>query len=130
MIINQKTTLMNPTMETSMVLYLVIVLFVFATMIGVLMISMQLQGEIVSKNIMYAHIILAIVAIVVLAVFSYQYPDNYPKLSLILFGLAGLLGIYMFSNFLKEKRNPFIIDLVYGLLAMGGFVYLIFFVFY
>jgi hypothetical protein len=120
---------MNPTMETSMVLYLVIVLFVFATMIGVLMISMQLQGELVSKNIMYAHIILAIIAIVVLAVYSFQNPDNYPKLSLILFAVAGILGIYMFSNFLKEKRNPFIVDLVYGLLAMGGFVYLIFFVF-
>ena len=120
---------MNPTMETSMVLYLVIVLFVFATMIGVLMISMQLQGEIVSKNIMYAHIFLAIVAMVVLSVYSYQNPDNYPKLSLILFALAGLLGIYMFTNFLKEKTNHFFIDLIYGLLAMGGFINLIFFVF-
>ncbi len=120
---------MNPTMETSMVLYLVIVLFVFATMIGLLMISMQLQGEIVSKGIMYAHISLALVAIGTLAVYSYLNPDHYPKPSLILFGLAGLLGIYMFTNFQKEKTNPIIVDVVYGLLALGGFVYLIFFVF-
>lgn len=120
---------MEPTLETSMVLYLVIVLFVFATMIGLLMISMQLQGEVVSKKIMYAHIILAAVSMVVLIIYSIQHPDDYPKLSLILFGLAALLGVYMFANFFKGKTNPLLIDLLYGLLALAGFVNLVFFVF-
>jgi hypothetical protein len=120
---------MEPTLETSMVLYLVIVLFVFATMIGLLMVSMQLQGEIVSKKIMYAHVILAAVSMIVLIVYSIQHPDAYPKLSLILFGGAALLGLYMFTNFSKGKTNPLVIDVLYGLLALGGFINLVLFVF-
>lgn len=121
---------MDPnTLETSMILYLVIVLFVFATMIGLLMVAMQLQGEVVSKNIMYAHVILAAVSMLVLIIYSIQHPDRYPRLSLILFGLAALLGVYMFNNFRQNKTNPLIVDILYGLIALAGFVNLVFFVF-
>ena len=112
-----------------MILYLIIVLLVFATMIGLLMISMQLQKEIVSNTIMYAHLALAGTSLLVLAIYSYLNPTNYPKLSLLLLSLAAVMGLFMFYNFKQRKHNPYIVDILYGVLALGGFINLVMFVF-
>lgn len=115
--------------EISYMLYITIVLFVFATMMGALMVTRQLSKEVVSKEVMYPHTILAGLSLALLLIYSFQNPDNYPKTSVILFSIAGLLGIYMFMNFLKGKNNPLVVDILYGLLAMCGFVSLVIFVF-
>jgi predicted membrane channel-forming protein YqfA (hemolysin III family) len=116
-------------MEKSQVLYLTVVIFVFATMIGVLMITMQLQKELVPKKIMYAHSALAATAFLILMGYSIKHPEDYPRTSVILFVLAGLLGIYMFTNFMKERNNPMVVDILYGCLALGGFVTLLMYIF-
>lgn len=112
-----------------MVLYVVVILFVFATMMGLSMLVRQMGGETVTPTFMYAHGLVAGISYGILLYYSYQNPDNYPKISLILFAVAGLLGLIMFVNYNRKKSNPIIIEVLYGLFALAGFVYLFWFAF-
>jgi hypothetical protein len=116
-------------MEISTILYVVVILFIFATMMGISMLVRQMGGESVTSTFMYAHSAVAGVSYLILLYYSYQNPDDYPKPSIILFALAGILGAVMFINFKREKSNPIIMEVLYGLLALSGFAYLFWFAF-
>lgn len=106
-----------------------IALFALSAVLGLTILIKWLTKKDASKAVIYSHGIVAALALAVLVVYAVQHPANFPKVSLILFVLAALGGFYMFFNDLKKKPNPLAVAFVHALLAVGGFVMLLAFVF-
>lgn len=110
-------------------LYACIALFALAAVAGLTILVSWLNKKNASRAVVYTHGLLAASALVLLAVFSYNNPDNFPKYSLIFFIIAALGGFYMFARDMKGKSSPMALAGLHALLAVGGFVMLLIFAF-
>lgn len=110
-------------------IYLTILLFAVAAVLGVAILLKWLSKKEVSRTVVYAHGTFAAVALVVLAVYALRNPENYPQLALLMFVIAALGGFYMFFRDVQNKMSPYSIAFVHALLAVGGFVALLLFAF-
>jgi len=110
-------------------LYLSIILFAVAAALGLAILVKWLTNKDASKAVIYAHGIGAVVAFLLLIVFAVRNPTGYPKISIILFAVAAVGGLYMFIRDLYKKSSPMSLAIAHGLLAVGGFIALLFFVF-
>ena len=110
-------------------LYLAIALFAVAAVLGLTILVKWLTHKNAPRGVVYSHGLVAATALVLLAIFSLQHPDNFPKVSLILFVIAALGGFYLFYQDAIKKSNPVAIALVHALLAVSGFVTLLLFAF-
>ena len=110
-------------------LYLTIGLFALSAVLGVAILIKWLTKKDAPRGVVYSHGIFAATALVLLIVFAVQNPQNFPKASIILFALSALGGFYMFFNDLKGKASPLAIAFIHALLAVGGVLSLLLFVF-
>jgi hypothetical protein len=110
-------------------IYLAIALFALSALLGLIILIKWLSQKDASRAVVYSHGIVAAVALVLLVVYAIQNPSAFPKASLILFTIAALGGFYMFFNDLKKKPSPMAVAFIHALLAVGGFVMLLAFVF-
>lgn len=110
-------------------LYASISLFALAAVAGLTILVSWLNKKNASRAVIYSHGLLAAAALVLLAVFSYNNPDSFPKYSLIFFVIAALGGFYMFFRDMKGKSSPMALAGLHALLAVGGFVMLLIFAF-
>jgi hypothetical protein len=110
-------------------LYLTIALFAIAAIIGIIILKNWLTAASTSRAVVYAHGVFAALGLVVLVVYAVQNPANYPKTSIILLVIGALGGFYMFAEDLRKKNSPIWLAVVHALLAVGGFLFLVFFVF-
>lgn len=110
-------------------LYASIALFALAAVAGLTILVSWLNKKNASRTVIYAHGLLAAVALVLLAVFSYNHPENFPKFSLLFFIVAALGGFYMFAQDMRGKSSPMALAGLHALLAVGGFVMLLIFAF-
>jgi hypothetical protein len=110
-------------------IYVTIALFALAAVLGLSILLKWLAKKDASRAVVYSHGLAAATALVLLIIYAIQNPDNFPKVSIILFVLAALGGFYMFYNDLNKKNSPIAVAFVHGLLAVGGFVALLLFVF-
>ena len=110
-------------------LYASIALFALAAITGLVILVSWLNQKNASRTVVYTHGLLAAVALVLLAVFSFNQPTHYPQYSLLLFGVAALGGFYMFSLDVRGKNSSLAVAGIHALLAVAGFVTLLFFAF-
>jgi hypothetical protein len=110
-------------------IYLAIALFALSAVLGLTILIKWLTKKDASRGVVYSHGIVAAVALLLLVVYALQNPGSFPRVSLILFVISALGGFYMFFNDLKKKPSPLAIAFVHALLAVGGFLSLLFFVF-
>lgn len=110
-------------------LYASIALFALAAVAGLTILVSWLNKKNASRAVVYSHGLLAATALVLLAVFSYQNPDSFPKYSLIFFVIAALGGFYMFAQDMRGKSSPMALAGLHAFLAVGGFVLLLIFAF-
>ena len=108
-------------------IYLAIALFALAAVLGLLILIKWLTHKTTSKGVIYSHGIFAAAALVILVAFALQHPDNFPKISLVLFTLSALVGFYMFFRDLKGKMSPVTLAVTHGIVAVIGFLALVFF---
>jgi hypothetical protein len=109
-------------------LYLIIALFAITAVFGLSILIRWFQKSDASKTSIYLHGIFAAISLVLLIVFAYQNQDNYPKISIILFVIAAMLGFYMFARDLMKKFSPMSVAIIHALVAVCGFVGLLIFV--
>ena len=109
-------------------LYLIIGLFAIAAVIGILIFKNWLTSAKTSRTVVYLHGLFAATALVLLLFFVYRNGVNALQTSLILFVIAALGGIYMFVRDLRGKFSPIWLAVVHALLAVAGFLMLIFYV--
>ncbi len=110
-------------------LYLAVALFAIAAIFGLTILIKWLTNKEVSKGVIYSHGSVAAIGLVLLILYAIQHPESFPKISIILFAVAAVGGFYMFFTTMKQKTNPVGIAFVHGLLAVGGFITLLLFVF-
>jgi hypothetical protein len=110
-------------------LYATIVLFALAAIVGFVILKNWLTSAQTSRTVIYLHGIFAALGLILLIVFALQNPDNYPKVSIILFVIGAIGGFYMFAEDLKKRFSPMWLAIVHALLGVGGFLMLLFFVF-
>jgi len=73
-----------------------IALFALAAVLGLTILIKWLTKKEASRTVIYAHGLIAATALVLLAVYSLQHPENFPKISLTVFILGALGGFYLF----------------------------------
>ena len=110
-------------------LYASIALFALAAVAGLTILVSWLNKRNASRTVVYLHGLFAASALVLLAVFSFNQPENFPKYSLLLFVLAALGGFYMFARDMRGKSSPLGLAGAHALLAIAGFVLLLIFTF-
>jgi hypothetical protein len=110
-------------------LYVTIVLFALAAVVGVIILKNWLTSAETSRTVIYLHGIFAAVGLVLLVVYALQNPNNYPMVSIILFVVGALGGFYMFAEDLKKRFSPMWLAIVHALLGVAGFLMLLLFVF-
>lgn len=110
-------------------IYISIAVIALAAVLGLTILISWLTKKDVSRGVVYGHGIFAAIGLVLLAVFALQNPEDYPRLALILLVVAALGGFYMFFRDLQHKMSPYSIAFVHALLAVAGFVSLLFFAF-
>jgi FtsH-binding integral membrane protein len=108
-------------------LYGSIALFAIAAVFGLIILIRWLQKKDASSLVIYTHGILAAVALVLVIIYSLQNPNNFPKVSLILFVIAAVFGFYMFFRDLMKKMSPMAVAVIHALIAVSGFVGLLLF---
>ncbi|HTA63390.1 MAG TPA: hypothetical protein VK835_13080 [Bacteroidia bacterium] len=109
-------------------LYLSIALFAISAVLGLTILLKWLTKKDAPRSVIYSHGIVAASALVILIVYAFQHPENFPKASIILFVVAALGGFYMFINDLKKKPSPMAIAFIHALVAVAGVVSLLLFI--
>jgi hypothetical protein len=109
-------------------LYLTIGLFAVAAILGILIFKNWLTSAKTSRGVVYAHGLFAATALVILLVLALQNGASALRTSVILFVIAALGGIYMFVRDLRGKFSPMWLATVHALLAVAGFLVLIFYI--
>ena len=110
-------------------IYISIAIFALAAVFGITILAKWLSKKDVSRGVIYTHGLFAAVGLVLLIVYAMDNRDNYPNIALILLVIAALGGFYMFFRDLQNKMSPYSIAFVHALLAVAGFVSLLFFAF-
>lgn len=110
-------------------IYASIVLFALSALLGLIILIKWLTKKDASRGVVYSHGIAAVIALAVLIVYAVQHPDNFPKVSIILFALAAVAGLYMFILDLKKKFSPMAVAFTHALVAVAAFVSLLLFAF-
>jgi hypothetical protein len=112
-------------------LYLIITLFALAAVFGLIIAAaIYVKKPSTPKGVVAAHGIFAAVGLVLLIVYAINNPDNYPKISIIIFVIAALGGAVLFFNDMKKKPGPFSLVIVHALAAVTAFVLLLVYAFF
>lgn len=110
-------------------LYLTIILFAVSAVLGLTILTKWLTKKEASRAVVYSHGIVAATGIAFLVAYAVANPESFPKTSLILFSVAAVAGFYMFFTDLAKKPHPLVLACIHGLVAVAGFLTLLFFVF-
>lgn len=104
-----------------------IALFALSAVLGLTILIKWLTDKEASQQVIYSHGIVAVIALVLLLVYAAQHPDNFPLVSIILFAVAAVVGLYMFVLDLKKKPSPMFVAIAHALVAVTAFVLLLLF---
>jgi hypothetical protein len=109
-------------------LNLIVALFALAAVMGLVIASAIFSKKpSTPKAAVAAHGILAASALVLLIYYGMN--NDYPQLALILFVIAALGGLILFTNDMRKKPGPFALVVVHALVAVTAFVILLVFAF-
>lgn len=107
-------------------LYTTIAIFAIAAIMGMVLLSHVLKSKPTPKGVMIVHGLFAATGLVLLI--SYVFGDQPgPMESLVLFVIAALGGFIMVARDLTGKTIPKWLAVAHGLLAVRGFIALIFY---
>ncbi|MBK9097454.1 MAG: hypothetical protein IPM14_04865 [bacterium] len=104
-----------------------IILFALAAVSGVTILIPLLTGKPIVKPVAVVHGIFAATALIILIIFSINYGDDFPILSLILFVVAAIGGIILFVRDLNNKPGPKALALIHAAAAVIAFLILLVF---
>jgi hypothetical protein len=110
-------------------LYLIVALFTLAAAIGIINLKYWMAGDKPPRWAVYTHGLFAASALVLLLLQSMGGEGAQLRTSLVFFIIAALGGFYLFARDLKGRIGPGWLAMVHGLVAVTGFVLLLFIVF-
>jgi CHASE2 domain-containing sensor protein len=112
-------------------IYFSIALFSLAASLGVAILVCWLRQKDLGIGTIYSHGGVEISALVLLSAFSITHPQHYPLISLVLFSIGVIAGLYMFFHIGEERKtkNPISIAFIHAFFVVSGFVSLLIFTF-
>ncbi len=107
-------------------IYLSIVLFCLAGILGTFIITKVVGGRPISKPLKNVHAVIAFAGLIVLIIYMFQieYVSYYLRFSLGLFVVAGFVGFLALKPYKPEDRRPQVFALLHALMAVGGLMML------
>jgi hypothetical protein len=112
-----------------MIIYISIVFFSVAAILGITVLVRWLQHKDAAKGIIYSHGAVAVAALVILVAYSIMHPHHFPVISLALFPLGAIAGLYMFFTYKEGTKKPISVAFIHAFFVVSGFVALLIFVF-
>ena len=109
-------------------LYTAIAFFSLAALLGMFLLSYVLQDKETPKAVAFAHGAMAATGVILLITYSF-YRSPTPMISLILFVMAALGGLFLIFTDLTGKPIPKWMALGHGLTAITGYIFLLVFTF-
>jgi hypothetical protein len=106
-------------------LYVIIGLFAVAALGGMYLLALVLQRKETPKFVAFIHGLFAATALILLIVYSSKNPPGFTE-SIILFVMAALGGFVLIIRDLTGKSIPRWLAVTHGLIAVAGFVVLLF----
>lgn len=103
-----------------------IAFFALAAILGILLLAFVLREKHTPKGVLFLHGGMAATGLVLLLIYSFGHSPR-PVESLVLFVLAASGGFPMGFRDLLGKKAPKWLALGHGLLAIAGFVFLLFY---
>jgi hypothetical protein len=110
-------------------LYFSVALFALSAILGVSILVKWLTKKTASRAVIWSHGIAAVVAFALLFYISLDQASSALNTSLILFGVAAIVGLYMFIRDLNGKYSPYAVAFIHALTAVAAFVALLLFTF-
>ena len=108
-------------------IFVSIAIFGAAALFGLTVLIHWLVKKEAPKVVIYSHGTLGAVSLVLLVAYTALHPENFPKVSLLLFCLVAVVGFYMFFMNQVRRTRPVAVAVVHGLVAVTAFVLLILF---
>jgi hypothetical protein len=106
-----------------------IILFALSAVLGLSILIKWITNKSASKAVIYSHGIAAVIALLALIAFFMNHPVKILLVSIILFAIAAVAGLYMFLRDIKNRPSPLALAFTHALVALGGFVVLMLFAF-
>ncbi|MFT4057918.1 MAG: hypothetical protein QM652_00055 [Legionella sp.] len=107
-------------------LIIAVILFLFAAALGLVILTAVLEDRKTNKKILYIHGIVAIIALVLMIIDIALFGrGSLVILSLILFILAALGGLTMFTLDMQKKPVPKWLALIHPVVALAGLIALV-----
>ena len=110
-------------------LYLAIGLFALAAVFGLLNLKHWAAAKRPPRPVVFTHGLFAATGLVLLLIYALRQPAPALTTSLLFFVLAAMGGFYLFFRDVKGKIGPLGFVILHGLLALTGFVILLWSVF-
>ena len=109
-------------------IYTAIAFFALAAILGMVLLSFVLKGKETPKAVVFTHGPLAITGFILLIIYSLKQGPG-PTESIVLFAIAATGGLIMVIRDLTGRTIPKWLAIFHGLLAVGGFIFLLIFAF-
>jgi peptidoglycan/LPS O-acetylase OafA/YrhL len=110
------------------IIYATITIFGLATIIGIYLLSLLLQGKKIPEKVATVHGVFAIIGLLLLIMFSLKNNET-PAVSIIVLILAAMGGLMLAYRGVANKKIPKWLGVTHGMLALVGFAFLILFAF-
>ncbi len=103
-----------------------VILICLAVFLGAYLLSYILQHKNPPKAIVFAHGAAAVLGILVLLTYALTTEKHHKHWdSLIVFGLAAIVGLYLFSRDIRHKNVPKWVAVLHGGVGLGGFAWIL-----
>lgn len=110
-------------------LIIAILLFIFAALLGLYLLSFVLQNKTTPKGVAFTHGPLAATGLIILIIYALlNHPA--PIVSIIIFIIAAIGGLILITRDLIGKSIPKWLAIGHGVIAFVGFIFLIVFTFF
>jgi branched-subunit amino acid transport protein AzlD len=104
-------------------LYLIIALFALGALIGMYLLALVLQKKETPKFVAFIHGAFVASALVLLIVYNFNHPGFIE--AIVLFVVAAVGGLTLIIRDLTGKSLPRWLAIGHGLIAVGGFIFLL-----
>lgn len=102
------------------------VLIALGAVLGVIMLSNLLKGHHIPKALTFIHGLLVVTGLLFLVIFNISNPVAANWISVGLFLLAAMGGIYILIHDIKHEKVPLTVVIIHGMVAVSGYAYLIY----
>jgi hypothetical protein len=105
-----------------------LVLFLIGAIFGIIVWTAVFRNRPTPKSSVYIHGLLVVAAFLILLIYVGRVAGNAPALAIVLFAMAAILGLILYSRDTAKKTLPKWLAVIHPLIAIAGLIALIIYV--